>query len=123
MRDFYDRYYQPSNAILSLSADIAEEQMLALAEEWFGDIPSTPAPLFTPATEPVQSAPRRLEVERAVPADQISIAIRMEPRTSRCHYLCDLLTDLMVGTGNTKFVVNRKIQKELRYLTQSFCDY
>ncbi|MBO7188616.1 MAG: insulinase family protein, partial [Tidjanibacter sp.] len=103
VRAFYDRFYQPSNAILSLSADIAEDEMIAMAEEWFGDIPSTPAPLFVPEAEPVQSAPRRLEVERAVPADQITIAIRMEHRNSRCHYLCDLLTDLMAGGESARF--------------------
>ena len=103
VRAFYDRFYQPSNAILSLSADIPEDEMIAMAEEWFGDIPSTPAPLFVPEAEPVQSAPRRLEVERAVPADQITIAIRMEHRNSRCHYLCDLLTDLMAGGESARF--------------------
>lgn len=38
VRAFYRRWYRPSNAILSLSGDLPEERMFALAEKWFGGI-------------------------------------------------------------------------------------
>ena len=40
--EFYRTHYHPSNAILSISADMEEERMLELAEKWFGGLPDTP---------------------------------------------------------------------------------
>ncbi|MBR2629272.1 MAG: insulinase family protein, partial [Alistipes sp.] len=74
IHNFYRTFYHPSNAILSFSGDMAEEEFFALAEKWFGgiedhehDIPSIPA-------EPTQNEARRQEVERDVPATTITIA-------------------------------------------------
>ena len=40
---FYRAHYRPSNAILSISADIDEEKMLDLAEKWFEPLANRPA--------------------------------------------------------------------------------
>ncbi len=98
VRAFYRRYYTPSNAILSVSADLEPERIFALAEHWFGDIAdrgSAPDPL--PA-EPPQTEARRLEIARDVPARTLTLAFLMPGgRLSRTHYLCDLMTDLLAG--------------------------
>ena len=44
VRDFYRRFYHPSNAILSISADIPEERTIALCEKWFDPIADNPQP-------------------------------------------------------------------------------
>ncbi len=111
VRTFYQRHYTPAGAILSLSADLPEDEMLDLAEAWFGDLPTTPYTPYTPIEEPAQSSPRRREVARNVPADQITIALRMGPRTSREHYLCDLITDLMAG-GESARLYNHLVKEQ-----------
>ncbi|MDE5730241.1 MAG: insulinase family protein, partial [Alistipes sp.] len=58
VRDFYRRHYRPSNAILSLSADLDEERMIDLAEKWFGAIPDAPQPDEPIPAEPLQTAAR-----------------------------------------------------------------
>ena len=94
---FYRRYYRPSNAILSVSGDIEPEQVFAMAERWFGEIPDTPAHHDPLPAEPMQTSARRLEVDREVPATAITIAFPMGGRLSRDYYLLDLISDLLSG--------------------------
>jgi zinc protease len=42
VRDFFQRYYHPSNASLSLAGDIETERALDLAEQYFGELPAGP---------------------------------------------------------------------------------
>lgn len=108
---FYRRYYRPSNAILSISGDFAPEQMIALAEKWFGGIeaPETTTCDTIPA-EPEQLEARRLVVEREVPATSIMIAFPMGDRLSEEFYLGDLLSDLLAG-GDSARLYDRLVRQ------------
>lgn len=98
VRAFYERYYIPSNAILSVSAALPAEQIFEAAERYFGSLPTLPAPVRNEhIVEPPITAPRRRVIEAAVPANQITIAFLMGERGTRDYYLCDLLTDLLAG--------------------------
>lgn len=94
---FYRHYYRPSNAILSVVGDIAEERVFELAEKWFGAIEDEPFVPDVLPTEPEQTEARRLEVERDVPATAITITFPMGNRHSRDYYLLDLVSDLLAG--------------------------
>ena len=102
VRAFYRRYYHPSNAILSISADIDEERMIALAEKWFSAIEDTPRPADPIPQEPPQTEPRRLEVERDVPATMLTKAYHMGSRLSDDFFLGDLTTDLLAGGESSR---------------------
>ena len=102
IHNFYRTFYHPSNAILSFSGDMAEEEFFALAEKWFGgiedhkhDIPSIPA-------EPMQNEARRQEVERDVPATTITIAFKMGNRLSRDFFLGDITSDILAGGDSAR---------------------
>ncbi len=98
VRDFYDRFYRPSNCILTLAADLPEEEMFALVEEYFAQIEVTPEPTSVELpVEPSQCAARRVEVERDVPATYILIAFPMGGRTSEEFFVADLVSDLLAG--------------------------
>lgn len=43
-RSFFAKFYQPSNAVLCVSGDVTIEKAMALAEQYFGDIPSQGQP-------------------------------------------------------------------------------
>lgn len=58
---FYETYYSPNNAILVVAGDVQPEEVLALAEEYYGPIPAEPdLPPRARAQEPPQRAERRL---------------------------------------------------------------
>ncbi|MBQ3536916.1 MAG: insulinase family protein [Alistipes sp.] len=103
IHEFYQRFYHPSNAILSISGDIAAERVFEMAEKWFGGI--KPNLDFRPSalpTEPKQTTARRLEVERDVPATTIVIAFHMGNRLSKDFYLGDITSDLLAGGDSAR---------------------
>ena len=110
VRSFYDLHYRPSQAILAISADIDEEEMLDMAEEYFKHIDDSGIELPSIVAEPEQCEPRRLEVEREVPATDITIAFHMGNRLSRDFFLGDLTSDLLAG-GESSRLVNRLVKE------------
>ncbi len=59
--DFYDLYYSPNNAILVVAGDVQPQEVLALAEEYYGVIPAEPdLPERLRPEEPPQRAERRI---------------------------------------------------------------
>lgn len=107
---FYSRHYRPSQAILSISADIDEDEMIALAKEYFADIEDHGGDIAPIPQEPQQLEPRRLEVERNVPATDVIIAFHIGDRLSREFFLGDLSSDLLAG-GESSRLVNRLVKK------------
>ncbi len=112
---FYRAHYHPSNAILSISADLDEERMIDLAEKWFGELPDRPSAPAPIPQEPPQTEARRQEVERDVPATTVTVAYPMGGRTSADFYTADLVSDLLSG-GDSSRLYNRLV-KERRLLS------
>ena len=59
---YFRRYYGPRNAVVAVVGDIDADQIIAWAEEYFGDLPAgeTPEPVLS--REPAQRGERRVEV-------------------------------------------------------------
>ncbi|MBU2992103.1 pitrilysin family protein [Octadecabacter sp. 1_MG-2023] len=61
---FYDIYYSPNNAILVVAGDVEPDEVLALAEKYYGPLPAEPnLPERFRTQEPPQIAERRLIFE------------------------------------------------------------
>ena len=112
---FYRTHYRPSNAVLSISADIEEERMLELAEKWFAPLADRPADAAPIPQEPAQTEARREEVERDVPAPTVTVAYHMGGRTDAGFYTADLVSDLLAG-GDTGRLYTHLV-KERRLLS------
>ena len=112
---FYRAHYRPSNAVLSISADIEEERMLELAEKWFAPLADHPAEAARIPQEPVQTEARREEVERDVPAPTVTVAYHMGGRTDAGFYTADLVSDLLAGGDSGRLYTH--LVKERRLLS------
>ena len=110
VRAFYNLHYRPSRAILSISADLEEEYMLDMAEHYFADIEDMGGDIAPVPAEPMQTEPRRMVVEREVPATNITIAFHMGDRLSRDFFLGDLASDLLAG-GESSRLINRLVKE------------
>ncbi|PEN15270.1 peptidase M16 [Longibacter salinarum] len=65
LRHFYDQYYWPNNATVSIIGDVDPAEALTLVDQHFGDIPRSEHEITSPSVrEPEQSGPRRLEVRQ-----------------------------------------------------------
>ena len=65
LREFYDTFYWPDNATVTVVGDITAQPALALVKKYFGAIARAPHPIPQVYTvEPPQSGPRRVLVRR-----------------------------------------------------------
>ncbi len=66
LREFYDTYYWPDNATVSVVGDFQPAAALALVRQHYAAIPRAPKPIPQLYTqEPEQTGPRRVVVKRA----------------------------------------------------------
>lgn len=66
LRDFYDTYYWPNNAVVTIIGNTTATQALTLVKRHFGVHPRSPQPIPEPYTrEPHQQGERRVVVERS----------------------------------------------------------
>jgi zinc protease len=72
-RDFYKHWYVPANATVVVAGDVDPQQVLRLAEKYYGRIPARPVPPRKPRVEPEQVGIRRLEFK--APAEQAYVAL------------------------------------------------
>ncbi|MEJ2406466.1 MAG: pitrilysin family protein [Candidatus Thiodiazotropha sp.] len=68
LRVWYRKWYAPNNATLVVVGDVDPQQVIALAERYFGPLKAEPIALNNPTTEPVQHGIKRLTLK--TPASQ-----------------------------------------------------
>lgn len=110
VKDFYSKFYNPNNAILSVAGDVNPDNVYKLAEKWFGEIKSGKPILRNYPSEPIQKEDRELIVERDVPQDAIYMAWHMEKRNSKGFYIADLISDIL-SNGNSSRLFTRLVKE------------
>ena len=75
VRDFFETYYVPENAVLVIAGDFDATETMAMVEKYFGRVPKAkkPVPRDIPA-EPPQTTERRLTVYEDVPLPAVVVA-------------------------------------------------
>ncbi len=114
VKAFFYSHYAPNNAILAIAGNIAYDEAIALAEKWYGDIPTREIAPRTYAPEPKQTAPRHLEVERDVPASMLVKAYHMCSRTDVHYHRYDLLSDLL-SNGNSSRLYRQLVMEQQQF--------
>jgi zinc protease len=75
LREFYDTFYWPNNATLTVVGDIETEPVLGLIKKYYGVYPHSPAPIPAVYTEePAQTGERRVTVKRPGELGSIIVA-------------------------------------------------
>lgn len=111
VRSFFYRHYAPNNAVLAVTGNISWEETVRLAEKWFAPIPRREVPLRQLPQEPVQTAERRLAVERNVPVDALFMAYHMCGRGDEDYYAFDILSDIL-SNGRSSRLARRLVQDQ-----------
>lgn len=111
VKDFFFAHYAPDNAVLVVSGNVETDQVLKLAEQWFGPIPSRNIQARNIPQEPVQTEMRIQIVERQVPNDAIYMAWHMPGRLDPEYYATDLVSDVLSNGNSSRMYVNL-VQKE-----------
>jgi len=119
VRQFFFKYYRPVNAILVVAGQVKTEQVRALAEKWFGDIPSGEKYVRNLPKEPRQQEVRKLEVTADVPLDALYKSYHMASRLEQGYYVTDLITEVLGGGGSSR--LHQALIKEKKLFSQIEC--
>lgn len=111
VKDFFFTHYAPDNAVLVVTGDVEFDQIVKLAERWFGSIPCRNVKPRNLPAEPEQTELRELTVERDVPNDAIYLAYHMVDRLDPRYYTTDLISDVL-SNGNSSRMYQNLVQKE-----------
>lgn len=111
---FYEKYYTPNNAVLTIAGDIETGEAIKLTEKYFGSIPKGK---FTGSVNGFNDEQLRGEVKKII-YDDIQLpgifgAYKLPKEDSKEFYIFDIMTDIL-STGDSSRLYNELVyQKQL----------
>jgi predicted Zn-dependent peptidase len=111
---FFDTYYSPANAVLTVAGDFEVGNAKKLIENHFGDVPHRPAPQRPSFAEPLPTTELRGEVEDPhAPLPALGIGYRMpDPINDIDGYLAYLVLAGVLTDGDGSRLQQRLVHKE-----------
>lgn len=123
VKQFFYRFYRPSNAILAITGNISWEDALRLTEKWYGGIPAenenyssslhayshssfsdkVGIPHYSFLQEPPQLRQRRKTVHRNVPHSVLLMAFHIPARMHPDFQVCDIISDVLANGKSARF--------------------
>ena len=103
LRAFYDTFYWPDNATVTVVGDIAPAGALALVGKFYGAIPRSPHAIPQIYTEePEQSGPRRVVVRRAGQLGVVALGHKIPAATSADAPAITVLSAILTDGKNSR---------------------
>jgi zinc protease len=113
LKEFYDVYYHPNNAVALVVGDFEEQQALALITKHFGPIPASVHPIPPMYTvEPPQEGENRIVLRRAGQLGIVEIAWRI-PEAKHPDALPLSVLDTILSAGITSRLYQALVETEL----------
>jgi zinc protease len=98
LKAFYQKYYQPDNAVLTVAGKIDEEKTIKMVNERFGIIPKPTRVLQEPYTvEPTQDGERFVELKRTGDVQVTSAGYHICSGSHQDYASIELLTDILTN--------------------------
>ena len=112
VQEFFDMYYAPNNAVLSISGDFDPNEAMPLVEKYFGSIPSRERTPFVEPEPPKQTAERTetmYDPNATLPA--FHLAYHIPASRTPDHYPLEMLS-LILGDGESSRLYQTLIKKK-----------
>ncbi len=113
VKAFYKKFYNPSNAILTLAGDLELEQVKSLCVKWFEPIEAGEPYVRNLPQEPPQTEHRFLEVERDVPVNALFKIYRMCSRLDDDYHATDLISDILSNGKSSRLNIELHKKQKL----------
>jgi zinc protease len=103
LRDFYDTFYWPNNATVTVIGDLEPAATLSLIRKYYGVYPRSPAPIPAIYTEePAQSGERRVSVKRPGELGTVIIAHKVPNGRDADQPALDMLDAILSSGKNAR---------------------
>jgi zinc protease len=111
---FFDTYYAPGNAQVTVAGYLDVDEALRLVEKHFGDIPTRPTPVRPSFAEPAPGAERRATVPDAhAPLPALAVGYRLpDPAEDLDGYLGHALLGSVLGDGEAARLQRRLVHAD-----------
>ncbi|MFL6144928.1 MAG: M16 family metallopeptidase [Labedaea sp.] len=111
---FFDTYYAPANAVLTVAGDLDVERTKELVEKHFGDVPARPRPARPSFGEPPPTAELRAEhVDPHAPVPALAIGYRLpDPIEEMDGYVAHLMLAGVLADGDGSRLKQRLVHRE-----------
>ena len=104
LRAFYNTFYWPNNATVTIIGDFEPAEALELVKQYYGSIPRSPESIPQVYTEePPQTGPRRVVVKRPGELGVVMIAQKIPPATSADYAPLRVLGMILSDGRNSRF--------------------
>jgi predicted Zn-dependent peptidase len=113
VQNFFFKHYNPTNAILVVAGNVKTDEVKALVEKWFGDVPAGEKYVRNIAAEPKQNSPRKLAVKANVPLDALYKCWHMDSRLDHGYYVADIITEVLGGGSSSRLFQRLVKEKQL----------
>lgn len=111
VKAFFEKHYNPANAIMCVAGNVTVDEVKALSEKWFGTIPAGEKYVRHVTQEPVQTDARMHTLKADVPLDALYKAWHIGGRMTPTYYAADLITEIM-GSGYASRLYQRLVKEE-----------
>ena len=104
LRAFYDTFYWPDNATVSVIGDFEPAAAMGLVKKYYGGYPRAPHPIPQVYTEePEQSGPRRVTVQRAGELGVVGISYKSPAATHPDTAALNVLGNILASGKTSRF--------------------
>jgi len=113
VKDFYNTFYTPENAVLVLSGDFKESETRVAIEKYFAEIPGGKNGIVRPVYNEDEQKTERREVvtDEVAPLPGVFYTYQMPPEGTDEAIALDLLTDIL-STGRSSRLYQRLVYKD-----------
>jgi zinc protease len=104
LREFYETFYWPNNATVTIIGDFDTKNAMNLIYKYFGSIPKSPKPIPAMYTEePIQEGPRRVIVKRTGETGIVGVAHKSLKSLDQRQYAFVVLDRILSSGKNSRF--------------------
>jgi zinc protease len=113
---FYRTYYAPNNASLVVVGDVSMREVIRLAQEHYGPLPSSELPVEDVRPEPPQTEERRARTDKPTPTHKVAVGYRGPALGDFDHAPLVLLNEILFGGRSSR--VHRALIQEQEIATE-----
>ncbi|MFA5554423.1 MAG: pitrilysin family protein [Phycisphaerae bacterium] len=114
LRDFWEKYYTPSNATLVIVGAVSHQQAQDAAEKYFGWIPKYNEPPRVEVVEPPIEGPRDVTLkEDNAPAPAVGVVYRSVPLAHKDAVVFRVIANILGGGNSSRLYRELVAQKQL----------
>src|SRR5205085_2139975 len=112
VKDFFDVYYAPNNAVVAIVGDVNTDEVLAKAKQYFGKIKSNTVPPQIDMDEPTQEKEKRKTIDDGLARiPRISVAYHMSAGETADYYALNILSDIL-SSGQSSRLYSKLIKQD-----------